>query len=295
MADGRSLRSRSCEGSSGFAVQTHSSRRGSLLFFIRQAVPALNPAEFSNIARSERDFWWYRGMREILFRLLDPIAKILIAKGTPAPRVLEAGCGTGHLSSMLRERYGWTPVALDLGRDGLEYARGFGLDRLVQGDAAALPFSASSFDVALSMDVIVHFEPGKEQPAFDELARVLGPGGLAVIRVSALDILRSRHSEFAHERQRFTKTRLLECALRAGLTPLRCTYLNSLLLPVALAKFRLWEPFTSAPAASGVEPVAGWLNSVLYTALWMESRWLAAGGAFPLGQSLLFIGRKDPV
>ncbi len=247
----------------------------------------MNPAEFTNIARSERDFWWYRGMREILFRILDPIAKTM-----PCARVLEAGCGTGHLSWTLRERYGWEMTPLDLDRDGLEYARGYGLGRLVQGDAAALPFADASFDLVLSMDVIVHFESGKEQAAFEELARVLSVGGVAIIRVSALDVLRSRHSEFAHERQRFTKSQLLACATRAGFTPLRCTYLNSLLLPVAFAKFRIVEPLMNAKPASGVEPVAGWLDNLLYAALWIESRWLGGGGTFPLGQSLLLIARK---
>ena len=32
----------------------------------------MNPAEFANIAKSEKHFWWYRGMRTILFRLVDP-------------------------------------------------------------------------------------------------------------------------------------------------------------------------------------------------------------------------------
>jgi SAM-dependent methyltransferase len=31
-----------------------------------------NPAEFANIAKSEQCFWWCRGMRSILFRMLDP-------------------------------------------------------------------------------------------------------------------------------------------------------------------------------------------------------------------------------
>ena len=35
----------------------------------------MNPAEFANIARSEREFWWYRGMRRIMFGLLDPVAQ----------------------------------------------------------------------------------------------------------------------------------------------------------------------------------------------------------------------------
>jgi 2-polyprenyl-3-methyl-5-hydroxy-6-metoxy-1,4-benzoquinol methylase len=79
----------------------------------------MNPAEFVNIARSEREFWWYRGMRRILFRLLDPIA-------IRHARVLEAGCGTGHLSKILAERYAWRMTSLDLGREGLDYGREYG-------------------------------------------------------------------------------------------------------------------------------------------------------------------------
>ncbi|MBM3740630.1 MAG: class I SAM-dependent methyltransferase, partial [Acidobacteria bacterium] len=51
------------------------------------------------------------------------------------------------------------------------------------------------------MDVLVHMPPGGEDTPMREVARVLRPGGLLALRVSALDILRSRHSAFAHERQ----------------------------------------------------------------------------------------------
>src|SRR5262249_22711226 len=86
----------------------------------------MNPAEFHNIARSERDFWWYRGMRGILARMVDPVAP------PPGSRVLEAGCGTGYQSKLFGERYQWRMVPMDLGRGGLEYARRHGLERLVQ-------------------------------------------------------------------------------------------------------------------------------------------------------------------
>jgi hypothetical protein len=112
------------------------------------------------------------------------------------------------------------------------------------------------------------------------------------MRVSALDILRSRHSQFTHERQRFTRPRLVAAVRRAGLEPLRCTYLNSLLLPVALFKFRVWEPLTRAGATSGVAPMPGWLNRSLERILKAEAGWLAAGRDFPAGQSLLVFARK---
>lgn len=247
----------------------------------------MNPAEFANIAALEESFWWFRGMRRILFRLLDP----LNSQYRPG-RVLEAGCGTGHFSRELERRYGWRMVPLDLAAEGLHYGRSLGIPRMVQGDIAALPFADASFDALVSMDVIVHFPLGQEDRPFGEFIRVIKPGGLLILRVSALDILRSRHSQFAHERQRFTKPRLLSLASQHRLRVLRCTYLNSLLFPVALAKFRLYEPFLGSPAESGVQPVAPWLDNMLYQALALEEKWLGANRNFPVGQSLLLLAEK---
>ena len=248
----------------------------------------MNPAEFANIAASEQDFWWYRGMRAILFRLLDPIAR-----SGRFERVLEAGCGTGHLSTVFAERYRWTMFPLDLGSEGLSYARNMGVGRLTQGDIRALPFPDGAFDAVLSMDVIVHLERGREEEAIAEFARVLKPGGLLVLRASALDVLRSRHSEFAHERQRFTRARLTDAVTSRGFRVERITYLNSLLMPVALFKFRVWEPLTGAQPQSGVQSVAPWLDRLLYLPLRVEAGWIGRGGSFPAGQSLVLVGRKD--
>lgn len=249
----------------------------------------MNPAEFANIARAEDGFWWYRGMRRIAFGLLDPLFR-----ERPAARVLEGGCGTGHFAAALEQRYGARVFPLDLGWEGLEYARGLGAGRLTQGDLAALPFPGEAFEAVISLDVIVHFPRGQEHVPMAELARVLAPGGWLCIRVSALDVLRSRHSQFAHERQRFTRARLMRLAEASGIQVSRCTYANTLLLPAALAKFRVWEPLTRQAPASGVAPVAGWLNRALELPLALEAAWIRTGFNLPLGQSLILIGRKAP-
>jgi len=248
----------------------------------------MNAAEFANIAAAERDFWWYRGMRRILFSLLDPLA------GKRRIRtVLDAGCGTGFHAATLQERYGWRVYPLDLQMEGLAYAKAQGVERLTQGDVTALPFPAGTFDAVVSLDVMVHLPRGVELRALNEMSRVLAPGGLLVLRVAAFDFLRSRHSEFTTERQRYTAKRLTPALGDRGIGVLRCTYANTVLFPVALVKFRVWEPFTRRAPQSGVRPVSPWLNRLLALPLMAESRWLGAGLNLPLGQSLIVIGEKE--
>ncbi|MBI2688656.1 MAG: class I SAM-dependent methyltransferase [Acidobacteria bacterium] len=247
----------------------------------------MNPAEFANIAKAENDFWWYRGMRHIMFGLLDPIAA-----QKKFGRVLEAGCGTGHFAQALAHRYHWPMFPLDLGWEGLQYGKGLGIARLTQGDIQALPYSGEAFDALVSMDVIVHMPSGEESNPMREFHRVLKPGGLLVLRASALDILRSHHSKFAMERQRFTRSRLIHLAEATGFKVLRCTYANSLLMPVALVKFRVIEPLFGGEPQSGVRPVAPWLDKLLFAPLKAESKLLLAGINLPVGQSLILLAER---
>ena len=247
----------------------------------------MNPAEFHYLARAEEGYWWFRGMRRILCTLLEPWVR-----GRRIERVLEAGCGTGHFAGELERRYRWRVVPVDLASEGLAYGRFLGVQRLVQADIAQLPFPAASFDAVFSLDVLVHFPAGAEGRPLAELVRVLKPGGLLVLRTAALDILRSRHSEFTGERQRFTAGRLRRAVERCDVRILRMTYANSLLLPVALAKFRIWEPLLRKPPASGLAPIPGWLNRSLEWPLRVEAGLLRMGLHLPVGQSLILLGEK---
>lgn len=247
----------------------------------------MNPGEYLNLRAAEERMWWFRGMKQILLRLLDPLAQRRRIR-----HVLEIGCGTGAMARLLQSRYGWQVTPTDLSAEGLRHAREAGSLRLVRCNALRLPFPDESFDALITLDMLVHLEPGEEQTAFREFARVLRPDGILVLRAAAFNVLSSRHSAYVGERQRYTRAQLRRQAEAHGLHVERATYANSFLLPVAFLKFRVWEPLTSAPVASGVGLGPRWLESALYSVLALESRLIGSGLNLPAGQSVCLLARK---
>lgn len=107
------------------------------------------------------------------------VALELLGEGSGS--VLDVGMGPGRLSQELARR-GFAVSGVDasdemvaLARERLPEAR----ERLVQGDLLDLPFPDGSFDAVVATGVL-EYVPDKQR-AVEELARVLRPGGLAVV------------------------------------------------------------------------------------------------------------------
>jgi ubiquinone/menaquinone biosynthesis C-methylase UbiE len=119
--------------------------------------------------------------------------------GRDGRRALDLGCGNGRHTEVLAE-HAETVVGLDLSRGLLAEARNRAADRgfdahLVQGDAAELPFCDDRFDLAVYVATLHHLRPRSRRLAsLDELARVLAPGGRAVVSAWA-----TVHDRFAEE------------------------------------------------------------------------------------------------
>jgi ubiquinone/menaquinone biosynthesis C-methylase UbiE len=97
----------------------------------------------------------------------------LIAIGD-GDRVLEVGCGQGHLTKALLER-GIDVIGIDANPQAAEVA---GTERVRYMLAEDLDFEDDSFDYIVSVHAIEHIPP--LEAALAEMARVLKPGGTAV-------------------------------------------------------------------------------------------------------------------
>ncbi len=103
----------------------------------------------------------------------------LLADLPADPDVLDIGCGDGA-RTLANLPAG--SVGLDISREGLELATGeVPGARLLQGDMAALPCADSEFDALTAYHSVFHV-PREEHPAvYEEFARVLRPGGVALM------------------------------------------------------------------------------------------------------------------
>jgi SAM-dependent methyltransferase len=125
----------------------------------------------------------------LLFRsLFGPITADVAAVAPAGGRVLDVGCGPGHLSIRLAREHGLEVTGLDLDPAMIERAQanaerleaeGGGRPSFLVGDVAALPFPDGSFDLVVSTLSMHHWED--PSAALAEIARVLRPGGRALI------------------------------------------------------------------------------------------------------------------
>jgi len=104
---------------------------------------------------------------------------------TPGARVLDVGCGTGALLTRLVTKYDVIGTGIDPSPQMAEIARHAhpGL-RILTGEAEALPFPDSSFDVVLACLSYHHF--ANTRAFISEAKRVLVPGGELFIAEPAL-------------------------------------------------------------------------------------------------------------
>ena len=106
-----------------------------------------------------------------------------IKNSAPFQTLLDAGCGTAPMLSLLSEKYpGASFTGLDLTPEMISQAQKKGIKnaRFVVGDCEAMPFQDGSFDIVINSQSFHHYPD--PQAFFNETARVLKKGGKLILR-----------------------------------------------------------------------------------------------------------------
>ncbi len=112
---------------------------------------------------------------------------------------------------MSASRRGYRVVGVDPSLDAIRAARtvaeelGVEAEYLV-ADARRLPFASSAFDIVFSYSVFQHFTRAAAVAAFEELGRVLKPGGLSLVQMANVWGVRSLFNQARERRFREPRT-----------------------------------------------------------------------------------------
>lgn len=134
---------------------------------------------------------------DLIHDLNDPVLDA-IRTHVPDGRILDAGCGTGHLLSQLPgQRFG-----CDISRAYLARAKDHG--KVCFAPVERMPYKTGWFDGVVCTDVLEHVLD--LNAAVTEILRVLKPGGTLVVRVPCREDL----GQYIGYKHRFVHLRLMD-------------------------------------------------------------------------------------
>ncbi|MFN2405217.1 MAG: cyclopropane-fatty-acyl-phospholipid synthase family protein [Pyrinomonadaceae bacterium] len=146
---------------------------------------------------NELRYPWSRGMLSkpsiYAARLWEYPYAIRAAELTPGLKVADVGCGMTAFTIYLKEQAGCdvTGIDPDVFEAGLRY-KGHGVSeefikrtgiKFLRGDMTDVPLESDSQDRAFSISVMEHVPPDVRRRGMQELARILKPGGRAILTV----------------------------------------------------------------------------------------------------------------
>lgn len=252
------------------------------------------PGYFERLARFESGHWWSRAMWRLASGWLEEATR-----GRSGLVALDIGCGAGlSMVRLIGHREVARVVGLEPDPGAIRLARRHRGFDLARGSALALPFGGGSFDVATCFDVLQHLPPGEDRRAASEIARVLRPGGVAVVRSNSAGLRPGRDSGGSAYRL----AELVEVLEGAGLRARRASYANCLpamaqevrgrLRSLAGARGQAWR---SHPSGGGlrVDVPSPRINRLMGLVAAIErAATIRLGASIPFGHSTMVLADR---
>ncbi len=239
--------------------------------------------EYTKMFDFENDYWWYRGMHELVRHFVQR------APGGPGRRILDAGCGSGRMLELLRDQ--GRGEGVDYSAQAIELSRSRGLERVRVADLNEWRGETDAYDVIVSLDVICTSGIRDEGEVLAEFHHALRPGGWLILNLPAFRLLRREHDVAVSGARRYRRGETIAQLRRVGFRPQRAGYRLPLLFLVILLRKLLHRRHTG-PAESDLRPLPAWCNRLLLAGHRLDNRLFAAGLPMPFGSSLFVVCRK---
>jgi SAM-dependent methyltransferase len=145
---------------------------------------------------------------------------------------VDIGAAGGRNTRVLTE-HGWDAIAIDSATTAVDLCLSQGIEAY-HGDARFLPLPSRGQDLALAFNVLEHIDDDRAAAA--EIARVLRPGGTALVAVPCDMSLWSAHDVTLGRVRRYSRRTLVDVLEGSGLVVERLWSWNVLLRPLVRAR-----------------------------------------------------------
>ena len=243
--------------------------------------------EYSMMNEIENYHWWFIG-KSIL---IDNICKRLFHSLSKDRRMLDVGCGTGKMISILK-RYGHS-YGVEISHEAVNYLKNKNIHDIIICDAnKPIPCKENKFSLITCLDVLEHVV--NDALLINEMLRVCEQEGYIVITVPAFNILWSYHDEALYHKRRYSKKQLIKMLDKSDCRITKATYYNfSFFFPVLIFR-KIREIFVDEKKEVHSDcyvSVPSPVNKLFSILLDMEIKCLRFFN-FPCGVSLLLILQK---
>jgi len=245
--------------------------------------------EYQVMADCERKLWWYRSLHDLT------VKKIRQYGAFEKSYILDAGCGTGGMLSVLKEN-GFTNITgFDFSTDAIEFSKNtyqFDVKRLDILECDKF-YEAQSFDIIISNDVLCLLSEGDDKIALEKLLSLLKPGVYLFLNLPAGRAFKGIHDIVVGIVKRYTVSLLTELA--SGMAKIKellfWPFLVSPLIFSVRFMQRLQMQFKdNTEALSDVSLPPDILNRILYSITRWENHAL---GKKPWGSSVFVTLQKS--
>lgn len=243
----------------------------------------MDEREYENIFRHEPVHFYYQDTHALICDLVRRYAFY----GKPL-QILDAGCGTGFLSILLKS-FG-DVKGIDISKTAIRFAKKRGV-KATLGTVEHIPYNNGVFDVIVSIDVLYHKSVRDDVRALSEFYRILKPGGFVILRLPAISWLRRCHDAYVGTARRYDKQELVHKLQRCGFSVRKASYVHGTLFIFALGVYLVEKLFSGLSPASNISSVPQPIHGMMRLLLRLE-RLIARYIEFPIGLGLVAVAEK---
>lgn len=243
----------------------------------------MDPAEYANLERVERNHWYYAGKREIARRWLQRAQRV-----SRETVLLDCGAGTGLFAQEMEAHC--RVLVLDDHEEALRLLRKrFQPEQIIALSGGRVPLPNASVDCLTALDVLEHVAADAE--AVREFSRLLKPGGVALVTVPAGMALWSDWDVQLHHHRRYSRKELKALFPPSEWEIVHLNYTNVFAYPAVwlVRRWQRWRPARPGAVRAEDRVPARWLNALLRRLFVRPAFWPLP---FPFGVSLLLVARR---